>query len=166
MGTVSFKDGNTVMGTGTLTTISAGVYKATFTTSTLTAGTHPVTAVYSGDANFNQSSSSILNQIVNPYPASARMNTAVTPAPSAHFDLKAYPNPTTSYFNVKLESSNITQPITLNVVDVSGKLVEVRKNLVSGQTLQLGAKYRPGMYFVEMLQGDTRRIVKLVKQPD
>ena len=90
----------------------------------------------------------------------------VTPAPTLHFDLKAYPNPTTSHFNVKLESSNITQPITLNVVDVSGKLIEVRKNLVAGQTFQLGANYRPGMYFVEMIQGDSRRIVKLVKQPD
>ena len=90
----------------------------------------------------------------------------VTPTPTKLFDLKAYPNPTTSHFNVKLESSNITQPITLNVVDVSGKLVEVRKNLVAGQTFQLGANYRPGMYFVEILQGDSRRIVKLVKQPD
>ena len=54
----------------------------------------------------------------------------------------------------------------MNVVDVSGKLVEVRKNLVAGQSFQLGANYRPGMYFVEILQGDSRRIVKLVKQPD
>src|SRR5688500_6115796 len=102
----------------------------------------------------------------------ARINTNaptqvnVIPAPTLIFDLKAYPNPTTSHFNVKLESSIITQPITLNVVDVSGKLVEVRKNLVAGQTFQLGANYRPGMYFVELLQGDSRRIVKLVKQPD
>jgi hypothetical protein len=54
----------------------------------------------------------------------------------------------------------------MNVVDISGKVIEMRKNLVAGQTFQLGANYRPGMYFVELLQGDRRRIVKLVKQPD
>ena len=103
----------------------------------------------------------------------ARVNTSVTPqqvdvtpAPTVRFELKASPNPTTSHFNVKLESSNITQPISLNVVDLSGKVIEMRKNLVAGQTLQLGANYRPGMYFVELIQGDMRRIVKLVKQPD
>jgi hypothetical protein len=89
-----------------------------------------------------------------------------TPAPTLLFDIKASPNPTTSYFNVKLESDNISQPISLNVVDISGKVIEMRKNLVAGQTFQLGANYRPGMYFVELLQGDRRRIVKLVKQPD
>jgi hypothetical protein len=89
-----------------------------------------------------------------------------TPAPTLLFDIKASPNPTTSYFNVKLESDNISQPISMNVVDVTGKLIEMRKNLVAGQTFQLGAAYRPGMYFVELLQGDRRRIVKLVKQPD
>jgi hypothetical protein len=102
----------------------------------------------------------------------ARMNTAVnstqvdTPAPTLFFDIKASPNPTTSHFNAKLESDNISQPISLNVVDISGKVIEMRKNLVAGQTFQLGANYRPGMYFVELLQGDRRRIVKLVKQPD
>jgi hypothetical protein len=56
--------------------------------------------------------------------------------------------------------------MTLKVIDLSGKLIEVRNNLVAGQTLQLGNNYRPGMYFVELIQGDKRRIVKLVKQPD
>src|SRR6185503_16301313 len=41
-GTVSFLDGTTVIGSGTLN--ASGV--ATFTTSTLTVGTHPITASY------------------------------------------------------------------------------------------------------------------------
>ncbi|MDV9203194.1 Ig-like domain-containing protein, partial [Streptomyces sp. Wh19] len=51
-GTVDFFDGATLLGTGTL---SGGV--ATFTTSTLAIGTHPLTAVYNGDANFTSSTS-------------------------------------------------------------------------------------------------------------
>jgi hypothetical protein len=101
--------------------------------------------------------------------STARLATSTevdTPAPTLFFNIKASPNPTTFCFNVKLESDNISQPISLNVVDISGKLIEMRKNLVAGQTFQLGVNYKPGMYFVELLQGDRRRIVKLVKQPD
>ena len=59
-GTVIFKDGATTLGTGTI----AGT-TATFTTTTLAVGTHPVTAVYGGDANYNTATSAITNQVVN-----------------------------------------------------------------------------------------------------
>jgi hypothetical protein len=51
-GTVTFQDGDTVLGTGTL---SDGT--ATYSTSDLSAGSHFITAVYSGDDNFAGSSS-------------------------------------------------------------------------------------------------------------
>ena len=44
---VTFKDGGTTIGTGTL---SSG--QATLTTSALTPGSHSITAVYGGDTNF------------------------------------------------------------------------------------------------------------------
>jgi hypothetical protein len=58
-GTLSFFDGITSLGTGT---ISGG--KASFTTSTLAVGTHAITAVYSGDSNYNGATSSVLSQVV------------------------------------------------------------------------------------------------------
>ncbi len=63
-GTVTFKDNGTTIGTGTLSSIG-GVQTATFTTSALTAGSHPITAVYSGDTNFSASTSAVLVQNVN-----------------------------------------------------------------------------------------------------
>jgi len=62
-GTITFMDGTTVLGTATLSATSSGV-QATFTTSTLAAGAHTITAVYSGDSTFAGSTSDILNQIV------------------------------------------------------------------------------------------------------
>jgi hypothetical protein len=59
-GTVSFLDGSTTLGTGT---VSGGV--ATFQTQTLAAGVHNVIAAYSGDANFNASSSSAMSQTMD-----------------------------------------------------------------------------------------------------
>jgi len=58
--TVSFMQGKTVLGTGTLSSGSA-----TFITSTLKAGTHAVTADYPGDANFAASKSKPVKQVVN-----------------------------------------------------------------------------------------------------
>jgi hypothetical protein len=59
-GTVTFDDGSISIGSGTL----AGDI-ATFTTSTLAAGTHSITAVYGGDSNFSGGTSSALAQTVN-----------------------------------------------------------------------------------------------------
>jgi hypothetical protein len=59
-GTVTFKDGATTLGTGTLAGNSA-----TFSTSALSVATHSITAVYAGDSNYNGSTSSALSQVVN-----------------------------------------------------------------------------------------------------
>jgi hypothetical protein len=62
-GTVTFKDGSTALGIATLST-TGGVTTATFTTTALTNGSHPITAVYSGDANFGGNTSAVLTQNV------------------------------------------------------------------------------------------------------
>ncbi len=59
-GSVTFMDGTVSLGTSVLN--SSGI--ATFSTSTFSMGTHQITATYSGDANFNASTSSTLNQVV------------------------------------------------------------------------------------------------------
>src|SRR5439155_5539268 len=53
-GMVTFQDGTTTLGTGTLDAIG----RATFQTSSLTQGSHTVTATYQGEANFLTSTSS------------------------------------------------------------------------------------------------------------
>lgn len=61
-GVVTFKDGATTLGTRTLN--SAG--KGALAISTLAIGSHSITAVYGGDANFKGSISVALKQTVNP----------------------------------------------------------------------------------------------------
>jgi hypothetical protein len=60
-GTVTFLDGATSVGTGALNPSAV----AAFTTSTLSVGTHPITATYAGDANFAASTSTVLSQVVS-----------------------------------------------------------------------------------------------------
>jgi hypothetical protein len=59
---VTFKDGALVLGT---VNVDSATNKATFATSTLAAGKHSITAVYSGGPNRIGSTSAVLNQTVN-----------------------------------------------------------------------------------------------------
>ena len=59
-GTVTFKDGKTVLGTAS---VVAG--QASFTISTLATGTHNVTATFKGSSDFGGSSSSKLQEVIN-----------------------------------------------------------------------------------------------------
>ena len=61
-GTVTFEDGQRTLGTGTLN--SSG--QAMFTTSTLTVGSHSITASYGGDTTFKEGTSPKFTQTVNP----------------------------------------------------------------------------------------------------
>lgn len=80
-GTVTIMDG-----TSTLTTVSLSGGSATYTTSALLPGTHPITAVYSGDTNNLASASAVMNQIVQ----------------SASSTIKLTANPTTANFGTAI----------------------------------------------------------------
>jgi hypothetical protein len=59
-GQVSFLDGANLLGVGTLN--ASG--QASFATSSLTVGTHPITAAYAATQNFNAASSAALQQVI------------------------------------------------------------------------------------------------------
>ena len=75
-GTVTFKDGATTLGTGTLT--GAGI--ATFMTATLTVGHHNITAVYGGDASFNGSTSTSVDQEVQKADTATALTSSANPS--------------------------------------------------------------------------------------
>ena len=74
-GEVVFYDGSTQLGTGTL---SGGV--ATFSASSLSAGTHQITAVYSSDANYGGSTSSQFSQAIGQSPTNLHLSSSVNPS--------------------------------------------------------------------------------------
>jgi hypothetical protein len=75
-GTVKFFDGATNIGSGTL---SGNPGVATYTTSTLSVATHPITATYVGDANNSSGTSNVVNQVVNQTQTTTTMT--ATPVP-------------------------------------------------------------------------------------
>ena len=81
-GTVTFYDNGVQIGTGTLS--GAATDTATFTTSTLSTASHPITAAYtSGDGNFNASAASTaISQVVNKADTSTALSSSVNPSVS------------------------------------------------------------------------------------
>ncbi len=75
-GTVTFKDGATPLGTGTLN----GSGQATFATAALSVGGHAITAVYGGDSNFTTSTSPTLTQNVNTTTSTITLASSANPS--------------------------------------------------------------------------------------
>ena len=75
-GSVTFMDGSTSLGTAALTS-----GKAVFSISTLSVGSHNITAVYGGDGNFATSTSSpALTQVVSPAASTTSVVSSANPA--------------------------------------------------------------------------------------
>ena len=74
-GTVTFKDGSTTIGTGTISGTTA-----TYSTSSLTGGTHSITAVYGGDTNYATSTSSVLTQVVTTASSTTSLGSSANPS--------------------------------------------------------------------------------------
>ena len=78
------------------------------------------------------------------------------------FAIKVLPNPSASYFTINI-SGNSEETISMKVIDVFGRTVEVHQHLQSDQSLNFGNHYRAGIYFVEISQGKEKTTLKLIK---
>jgi RHS repeat-associated protein len=81
-GTVTFKDGSTTLGTGTLAG-TGNTRTATYTTTSLSIASHSVTAVYAGDTLNNTVTSAALSQVVNAAGVATTTTVASSLNPSA-----------------------------------------------------------------------------------
>jgi hypothetical protein len=91
-------------------------------------------------------------------------NTIVDQVVTAPLIVKAFPNPTSSQFFVNIQSSNSVDPIQLRVFDLYGRTLESRQQVPAGSSVQLGETYKAGIYFIEVMQGDKKQQLKLIKQ--
>src|SRR5579871_5140611 len=76
-GTITFKDGSTTLNTLTISNGAAG-----FTTSSLTVGTHSLTASYSGDSKYTGNTSQPAAEVINPATNQTSTSLSATPNPA------------------------------------------------------------------------------------
>jgi hypothetical protein len=75
--------------------------------------------------------------------------------------VKLWPNPSGMYFNLQTAGSN--EAIQFKVFDVNGSLVYTAKG-ASDKVYRFGENLKAGVYMVEVLQGNSRTVQKIVKQ--
>lgn len=88
-GAITFMDGATQLSAVTLSGATA-----TYSTSSLTAGSHSITAVYSGDDNFTSATSAILTQFVETFsiaPSNGTSSATISPGGQATYTLTITP---------------------------------------------------------------------------
>jgi hypothetical protein len=95
-------------------------------------------------------------------PLARRVTGAVEQALAGSLSLSASPNPSPSFFTIKLSGIRAKEKATLIVSDALGRVMETRSITADG-VLQLGDRYRPGLYHIQLIQGHNRKTIKLIK---
>jgi hypothetical protein len=90
----------------------------------------------------------------------APVNTEVKTAEA--LTVKLSPNPTTNYFMLQVISSDRKTPVTVRVMNALGKMIETQKGSVEDM-YRFGSSYINGTYFVEVIQGENRKVVQGIK---
>ncbi len=77
--------------------------------------------------------------------------------------LQVLGNPSSGQFTVVV-MGDIKQPISLRIIDVQGKILELRNGVQSGSSVKIGNALRPGTYLVQAIQGNKLAIKTVIKQ--
>ena len=91
-------------------------------------------------------------------------NTSTSRVPATlqtSMEVKVYPNPTTTQFNVQVKSSG-TEEAVVRVLDVTGRFIKSVK-VSSNSNVNLGSDLKAGAYMLEVRQGKEVKTVRVMK---
>ncbi len=103
---------------------------------------------------------SVVQGVQQPYEIS--VVTAIEEAKGINLSILAYPNPTTNYLELKVESEKL-KDLSFQLFDMNGKLLENEK-IISNQTSIVMSNFAPSNYFVKVIQGNKEiKTFKIIK---
>jgi hypothetical protein len=80
-----------------------------------------------------------------------KLNVVVTPIPSDR------------EFTLYLQAGASLEKVRIRIYDQVGRLVEARDNLTVGSRIPFGSNYAKGHYILEAVQGNSRKLIKLIR---
>ena len=81
---------------------------------------------------------------------------------SLNLQVKVLPNPTRNYFQLNI-TGNAQGTIRLRITDFLGRVMEDKKLEGMTQQMKVGENWRNGTYILEVMQGEERKTIQLVK---
>jgi len=76
--------------------------------------------------------------------------------------IKVMPNPSQNGFKLMVHSKISKDVVYLRIMDLNGRVIELQR-IIPGQMSTVGVKYKPGIYVAEFLQGNKRKMLKLIR---
>ena len=102
-------------------------------------------------------------QRVSQQPVVVRIPTLPVEEPlNRKLDVTVFPNPSSSHFALTIQGDS-KNPVIIKVTDISGRVVEQHEKVGAATILKIGRKLSAGTYFVEAIQGDQRKFIKIIK---
>jgi hypothetical protein len=80
----------------------------------------------------------------------------------SQLDVNVMPNPSTNNFNLHIRSHD-KNLVMVRVTDLSGRLMGVYNAVKPGSVLNIGSDLKAGVYFAEVIQGNERKVAKIIK---
>jgi hypothetical protein len=81
----------------------------------------------------------------------------------AQLQAEAWPNPATTGFNLKVMSS-LQEEITVIIRDLSGREIWRTERVLPNTIIKVGDSWRSGVYIAEIIQGEQRKTLRLIRQ--
>ena len=78
------------------------------------------------------------------------------------FNVNVSPNPSSTDFRIQVKSSSEV-PVSIRIFDVTGRTIKLFNNVSTNSYIRVGSELRQGSYFAEVLHGDKRQTIKLLK---
>ncbi len=79
------------------------------------------------------------------------------------FEVAVMPNPSQHQFNLVLTGKDYKTPVSLQVVNTTGRSIESKTTIQNNQTITIGNNWSSGIYFVTLIQGQKKKVLRLVK---
>lgn len=98
----------------------------------------------------------------DPCASQSRFITSTEPIVGESFKIAVLPNPSRTLFTLSIESNN-DSPFSIRILDLLGREIDRLGNISANSVVKIGDKLNTGFYLAEIIQGDERKIVKLVK---
>jgi len=91
----------------------------------------------------------------------SNLNKGVNANEPSVMDVKVFPNPTTSMFNLQVKTVE-TKQVSIKILDVQGRLIKTMQ-INPNEKITLGAELKSGVYMLEVNDGSNRKVVRVVK---
>ena len=82
---------------------------------------------------------------------------------AAGFNVDILPNPSNNYFNLVI-NTNDPAPVSIRIMDVLGRVIEVKDNMAVNESYKFGQKLKAGVYLAEIIQGKNHKVIRLLKK--